>query len=158
MAEPPLFTEKEARLLSALLRNKVDFMVVALSAAMLQGAPVVTQNVDLWFKDLGDERLKTALKEVGVSYVPPFELMGPMLAGAGAELFDIVIRMDGLGTFVEECPNAVHIDLQGEKIPVLSLERIIKSKEATNRPKDQIVMSVLRDTLRTEKVKDSASI
>ncbi|MBI4324951.1 MAG: hypothetical protein HY674_06770 [Chloroflexi bacterium] len=47
----------ELRFLRALLRRKVRFMVVGLSAAALQGAPVVTQDVDLWFKDLSDPRI-----------------------------------------------------------------------------------------------------
>ena len=48
MAAPSL-NESELRFLRALLRRKVRFMVVGLSAAALQGAPVVTQDVDLWF-------------------------------------------------------------------------------------------------------------
>ena len=69
MAAPPL-SESELRFLRALLRRKVRFMVVGLSAAALQGAPVVTQDVDLWFEDLSDPRIRDALKEVGAAYVP----------------------------------------------------------------------------------------
>lgn len=53
MAAPLPFSENELRLLRVLLKRKVDFMVVGLSAATLQGAPVVTQDVDLWFKNPG---------------------------------------------------------------------------------------------------------
>lgn len=53
MAAPSL-DASELRFLRALLRRKVRFMVVGLSAAVLQGAPVVTQDVDLWFEDLND--------------------------------------------------------------------------------------------------------
>ena len=42
----------EVELLQSLIRHRVRFMVVGLSAAALQGAPVVTQDVDLWFEDL----------------------------------------------------------------------------------------------------------
>jgi len=48
------FAENEIRLLTALLRARVRFMIVGLSAATLQGAPVVTQDVNLWFEKLGD--------------------------------------------------------------------------------------------------------
>ena len=48
MAAPLPFTENELRLLQVLLKRKVRFMVVGLSAATLQGAPVVTQDVDLY--------------------------------------------------------------------------------------------------------------
>jgi hypothetical protein len=47
VAAPLPFAESEVRLLTALLKARIRFMVVGLSAATLQGAPVVTQDVDL---------------------------------------------------------------------------------------------------------------
>jgi hypothetical protein len=78
---------------------------------------------------------------------PPSNFNPPMLAGAGAELFDIVIRMDGLGTFADEVKNCVDIPLGRQKLKVLSLERILASKIAANRPKDKLTIPVLRDAL-----------
>jgi hypothetical protein len=46
VAAPLPFSEKELRLLQVLLKREVRFMVVGLSAATLQGAPVVTQDVE----------------------------------------------------------------------------------------------------------------
>ena len=149
MAAPLPFSESELRLLSVLLKRKVRFMVVGLSAATLQGAPVVTQDVDLWFENLGGPEMSQALQEVGAAYVPPSNFNPPMLAGAGAELFDIVIRMDGLGTFADEIKNCVEISLGRQKLKVLSLERILVSKIAANRAKDKLTIPVLRDTLAT---------
>jgi hypothetical protein len=147
VAAPLPFSESELRLLGALLENNVQFMVVGLSAATLQGAPVVTQDVDLWFEKLGEEDMSRALREVGASYVPPSIINPPMLAGAGAELFDIVIRMDGLGTFTEEIKNCVEVQLGRHKLKVLALDRILASKLAANRPKDKLTIPVLRDAL-----------
>ena len=122
-------------------------MVVGLSAATLQGAPVVTQDVDLWFEKLGDDTISRALREVGAAYVPPSINNPPMLAGAGAELFDIVIRMDGLGTFAEEVKNCVEISIGRQKLKVLALDRILASKLAANRPKDKLTIPVLQHAL-----------
>jgi hypothetical protein len=47
-----------------------------------------------------------ALQEIGAAYVPPSIDNPPMLAGEDAELFDIVVRMDGLGTFADELKTA----------------------------------------------------
>src|SRR5438552_7627591 len=124
-------------------------MVVGLSAATMQGAPVVTQDVDLWFEKLGDPRISQALQSVGAAYVPRSILNPPMLAGAGAELFDVVIRMDGLGTFASELKHCVDIPLGRHKLKVLSLERILVSKLAANRAKDRLAIPVLRDALAT---------
>ena len=147
MAAPLPFSESEQRLLQILLKRKVRFMVVGLSAATLQGAPVVTQDVDLWFENLGEPKISRALQEVGAAYVPPSINNPPMLAGPGAELFDIVIRMDGLGTFAEEIKNCVDIPLGRQQLKVLSLERILASKLAANRAKDKLTIPVLRDAL-----------
>ena len=132
MAAPPL-SESELRFLRALRRRKVRFMVVGLSAAALQGAPVVTQDVDLWFEDLNDPRIREALREVGAAYVLPSNLNPPMFAGGGIELFDIVLTMHGLGTFADEMRNCVEVSLGPQKLKVLRLDRILTSKRAANR-------------------------
>ncbi|MGY8656931.1 MAG: hypothetical protein ACKVJX_25250 [Verrucomicrobiia bacterium] len=147
MPEPLPFSENELRLLQTLLKRKVRFMVVGLSAATLQGAPVVTQDVDLWFEKLGEPKLSLALQEVGATYVPPSNFNPPMLAGTGAELFVIVLRMDGIGPFADEFKNCVNVPIGRQRLKVLSLERIIASKIAANREKDKLTIPVLRDAL-----------
>ena len=151
MAAPSL-NESELKLLRALLRRKVRFMVVGLSAAALQGAPVVTQDVDLWFEDLSDPRIREALREVKATYVPPSILNPPMFAGGGVELFDIVLRMDGLGKFAEELAYCVEVPLGRHKLKVLGVNRILVSKRAANRPKDRLVLPVLEDSLAAAEV------
>ena len=151
MAAPSL-NESELRFLRALLRRKVRFMVVGLSAAALQGAPVVTQDVDLWFENLNDPRLRDALREVDAAYVPPSILNPPMFAGGGIELFDIVLTMSGLKSFPEELRNCVKVALGRHQLKVLSLDRILVSKRAANRAKDRLVIPVLEDSLAATKV------
>ena len=147
MAKNLIFTEKEALFLRELRKQKVEFIIVGLSAAALQGAPVVTQDVDLWFEDLNDPGLKKVLKKVGAAYVPPSAHNPPMFAGDAVNLFDIVVHMHGLEAFEQEKKNALTMDLGKIKVLVLSLERIIKSKKATGRQKDKIVLPVLKDAL-----------
>jgi hypothetical protein len=147
VAKNLIFTEKEALFLRELRKQKVEFIIVGLSAAALQGVPVVTQDVDLWFEDLNDPGLKKVLKKVGAAYVPPSAHNPPMFAGDAVNLFDIVVHMHGLESFEQEKKNTLTIDLGKIKVLVLSLERIIKSKKATGRQKDKIVLPVLKDAL-----------
>lgn len=144
-----IFTDKEVLFLRELVKNKVSFLIVGLSAAVLQGAPVITQDVDLWFQNIADLKIKKALDKCGGIYVPPFGSHVPMFVGEGLKLFDIVLNMDGLGKFEEENKRAIRIPLEGFKVKVLPLERIIKSKEASNRKKDLLVLPVLKDVLQT---------
>ena len=148
MADPLIFGDREIEFLKELVRQKVDFMIVGLSAAALQGAPVVTQDIDLWFRALPDPGINKALRKFNGSYIPPIAENPPMFAGDGIELFDIVIHMHGLGEFDDERKHAVKIPLGRIKVPVLKLERIIASKKATGREKDKLVLKVLSDALK----------
>lgn len=153
MAEKAIFTGKEVSFLKELEKQGVDYMIVGAAAAALQGAPIVTQDIDLWFRDLSDPGLRKAVAEIGGVIVPPIGRHPPMFAGGAVELFDIVLTMHGLGTFDEEIKNSILIDLGGLRVRILSLDRIIKSKETVGRPKDVLTLPVLRDALATIKKK-----
>lgn len=149
MDERPLFSPAERRVLESLLRHEVNFMVVGLSGAVLHGAPVVTQDIDLWFENLGEPKMMQALVAVGAGYAPPFGYNPPMLAGEGTEMLDLVTHMSGLGSYAAEVQHARLVSLGDYQVKVLALDRILVSKVAANRPKDQLVIPVLRDTLAT---------
>jgi hypothetical protein len=149
VAKPSIFTDREAAFLRALVRQKVDFMIVGLSAATLQGAPAVTQDIDLWFRDLSQPGLRKALDKVGGIFVSATAHTPPQLAGDAVALFDIVTHMHGLRSFDEEAAAAASVLLGGVKVKVLPLARIIASKKALNRPKDRRILSVLKDAMTT---------
>jgi hypothetical protein len=149
VAEVLPLSESELKLLRALVKHNVRFMIVGLSAAALQGAPVVTEDVDLWFEDLNDPKFVTALREVNAFYVPPFGVNSPMLAGEGTAPFDLVLSMSGLGRFSQEMENTILISVGSISLRVLSLERVLASKKAANRAKDIRVIPVLENTLHT---------
>jgi hypothetical protein len=145
---PPPLTDKEARFLQALVEEGVEFLVVGLAAAALQGAPAVTQDIDLWFRDLSDPALQRALRRAGASYIPPSPRNPPLLAGGDASLFDVVVRMNGLGSFAQEARRALRVTVGAVEVRVLPLARIIASKKATDRPKDRAILPALEDALR----------
>jgi len=150
-----IFTNKEIGFLRELKRQKVEFMLVGAAAAALQGAPVVTQDVDLWFEDLKDPGIQTALRKSGGIMVPSFGQNPPTFAGDAVKLFDIVLTMHGLMSFDEEKKNSFEVALGTLRVSVLDLGRIIKSKETVGRPKDLLVLPVLRDTLKTLRQNDT---
>lgn len=144
-----IFTSKEIAFLRELKRQKVEFMLVGAAAAALQGAPVVTQDVDLWFEDVNNPGIQAALRKSDGVMVPAFGHNPPTFAGDAVKLFDIVLTMHGLMSFAEEKMNSFEVGLGKVKVRVLDLARIIKSKETIRRPKDLLVLPVLRDTLKT---------
>jgi len=149
-----IFGKREIEFLQELVRQKVEFMIVGLAAAALQGAPVVTQDIDLWFQTLPDPGMERALKKVRGTYIPPTLEHPPMLAGRGIELFDVVIHMHGLGKFDDERKHTIKVSLGRTKVSVLKLERIIASKKATGRDKDKLAIKVLSDALKTIKERE----
>jgi hypothetical protein len=149
VAEKAIFTGKEVSFLKELNKQEVDYMIVGAAAAALQGAPIVTQDIDLWFRDLSDPGLKKSVAKIGGVIVPSIGLHPPTFAGGAVELFDIVMTMHGLGTFDEEIKNSILVDLGGFLVRILALDRIIKSKETVGRPKDALALPVLRDALAT---------
>lgn len=151
MASNLIFTESEIRFLRELVRCKVDFMIIGLSAAALQKAPVVTQDIDLWFADLSDPKLAAALKKTKSVYIPPMKDHPPMFAGDDAKIFDIVMHVHGLGEYAEVKKQAIKVKLDDFRVSVLPLELIIKSKQATGRKKDKLVLPVLKDVLKVIK-------
>lgn len=157
MAAPSILTDRERRFLQELVRRDVKFMIVGLSAAALQGAPAVTQDIDLWFKDLSDPKLMEALKKVGGVYVSPTGSTPPMFVGQSVALFDIVLTMDGLGDFDEEIENTVDIRIGRVQVKVLRLSRVIVSKRAANRSKDRLILPVLEDAAATLREHDPGS-
>ncbi len=148
MAKDLIFGKAEAEFLRELVRQDVDFMIVGLSAAALQGAPVVTQDIDLWFRELDHPGIRRALEKVNGIYIPPTGSTPPMFGGDAVNLFDIVSHMHGLRSFGHEKRHAIDVPLGRFKVKVLGLERIIKSKRATGRQKDKLVLPVLSDTLK----------
>jgi hypothetical protein len=149
------FTQKEVNLLRKLNKHKIPYLIVGLSAAALQGSPVVTKDVDIWFKDLNSKKLKDIFKECRITYIPSINLNPPMLAGKGVELIDIVTQVHGISDFDTEFKKALKIKLAGVLLNVLPLEKIIKSKEYLNRTKDKYTLPVLRDTLTVNKTKSN---
>jgi hypothetical protein len=56
-------TPAERRLFEALDRHGVRYMLLGMSAALLEGAPVATQDLDMWFESISDERIRQAARD-----------------------------------------------------------------------------------------------
>lgn len=150
MAEESIsLSGSELTFLRALHEQGVEFMIVGLSAALLQGVPAVTQDIDLWVKDLGGPQFLAAVKSCKACYVPPgiAGMNPPMLASADLRGIDLVASCHGLGTIEQELRSAVEVFLGGIPTKVLPLERIIISKEAAGREKDRAALPMLRAAL-----------
>jgi len=144
-----ILSTAEQALLRELTASGVRYMVVGMSAALLQGARGATEDINLWFEDVTDPRIGAAVKAAGGVWVSGSFGIGPPRIG-GDELgdrFDVVIHMSGLADFATEFAAVRREVIDAIDVPVLPLERILASKRAANRPKDRGIIAVLEDTL-----------
>lgn len=151
-----MLSEIEKQLLKALRDANVDYMIVGLSAAVLQNAPVVTKDVDLWFREINDQKMEDCCKNVGGFFLPTNLLfqMPARFGGEALENLDIVINVNGIGSFQEELSRAIDVKLADDLVvKVLPLDRIIASKEFVRREKDLIVLPALKSALAAQQKK-----
>lgn len=142
----PLLTGEQLAFLASLAESGVSYVVVGMGAAILQGVPGTTQNIDLWVGTDQTNELSEACRRVGGVYV--WRGNPPVVSGPGLDDFDLVWEPDGLKTFGEELAKSEEVELApGLAVPVLPLDRVIASKRAANRPKDRAQLPTLRDTL-----------
>lgn len=139
-------TDQELRLLTELVRVRVPFMIVGLASAVVQGADVVTQDIDLWFESTTHYGVQVAARKAGGVFA--WRMEPPCFIGQGLEDVDVVLNCSGLGDFHSEYLRAVQIPLEDDLwLRVLPLDRVIVSKRAANRSKDRAVIPALEAAL-----------
>ncbi len=153
------FTPAERAILEALQRHGVRYMLVGLSAAVLQGANTATRDIDLWFEDLSDERIANAIQEAGGIWVSgTFGMRPPQIGGESVgDRLAVVTHMHGLASYETELENTIDMEVDGLSLPVLRLERIIASKQASGRAKDIAAIPALEEALLCQDRDDSDS-
>ena len=141
-------TPAERALFAALHARGIKFLIIGLGAAVLEGAPVATQDLDLWFERLDADQLMLAAQDAGGFWVSGFGMQPPAFGGDGLSRIDVVLTAHGLRRFADEYDASVEREIEGVRVRVLPLERVIASKRATGRAKDRASIPALEATLR----------
>lgn len=149
-------------LLAELAASGVEFVLVGGLAAVAQGAPVTTFDVDIVHARESDnvDRLMAFLARVNARYrgrpggapLPPSRVA---LEGPGHSLFMTDLGpLDVLGTieqglsYDDLVPDSLEIELSGHPVKVLDLATIVRHKRASPHPKDRQALPVLEEALR----------
>lgn len=155
---------KYFQLLELLSRQGVDFIVVGGVAAILEGAPITTLDLDIVYDRSPEnlDRLLGVLQAVEASYrdpagrhiVPTVEKLATVrmnLLQTSLGAFDVLARISG-GAGYEDLLDSTRTIQVGElRLRVLELGKVIESKELANRDKDRAVLPILRKTLELKK-------
>jgi hypothetical protein len=115
-----------------------------MSAALLQGVPSSTLDLDLWV----DLPPRQYIRILNMSRRLGAEIVANTVAVFGGELtVNFLYRIDGLRSFNYEYRRATRLKWNGETVAVLPLDRIYKSKKAVGREKDLAVLPLLKHTI-----------
>jgi len=153
------------RLLQALARNNVDFVVIGGLAGMVLGSSYPSYDLDVAYERSPEnlERLAGALRELGATFrgAPedlPF-LVDARTLKAGANFtfdtpygpLDILGDVAGAPSYDKLRSDAVEGEIAGVFVRVSSIDHLIAMKEAAGRTKDKLMATeyrVLADEIR----------
>jgi hypothetical protein len=131
--------------LEALEAEEIRYMLIGMSAAIVQGVMETTLDVDLWI-DLPSRqsmRVQNIARATGCTPARSTVVYTP-----DGTPINFIFEVGGLGSFGAEFKHARKMAFRGKKIPVLKLERILKSKETGRRDKDLPHIIHIRKLLR----------
>lgn len=142
-----VLTPAERALLEALDALGVRHLLVGMGAALIEGAHGTTQDLDLWLGPIDSTLVGEAAQRAGGFYTSGFGVQPPAIGGDGLDRIDLVLTADGLDSFDDEYGRAHEYVLDGLRIRVLPLDRVIASKRAANRAKDTAQIPLLEAAL-----------
>jgi len=115
-----------------------------MTAAILQGVPSTTLDIDLWI-DLPPRqyiRVLNLCRKLGAEIVA-----NTVVVLDGQLTVNFIYEIDGLRSFGYEYRRARRLRWNGETVAVLPLKRVYESKKAAGRPKDLAVLPILKRTI-----------
>lgn len=149
------------QLLQRLCDAEIDFVIVGGFAAMLHGSSMLTRDLDVCavLTDASIAKLRTTFRDLHPTHrFTPQRLSFLDNPEPGIALKNLYLQTDlgpldvlgaitGIESFSVLRQNAVSFDLFGREVRVISMEDLIKAKEALGRNKDLLVAQELRAIL-----------
>lgn len=133
--------DRHIKLFECLNSQKVEYLLIGGTLAIVYGVPRVTKDIDIFLNPSLEnaQRCLAALASLGMgtaALISPQELCQTEIT-----IFKDVIRLDVLSqvkgiTFEEVWPRRVWISLGNLEIPSLHIDDLIKAKLASARPGD----------------------
>jgi hypothetical protein len=130
-------------MLSALLQEHAEFLVVGSYALAAHGHPRTTGDIDIWIRPTQENssRVWSALERFGapLDRTNPDDLRVPgnvLQIGIVPRRIDLMTSIEAV-TFEEAWSRRVEVELEGLRIPVLGRVDLLANKKALDRPQDR---------------------
>jgi hypothetical protein len=145
-------------ILDRLIRHEVEFVIVGGFAAVAHGASLLTEDLDVCCRfELGNLlRLESALKGLHpVHRMTPARLpleLSPDLVQRLRNLYletdlgqlDCLSEVAGIGDFAAVAKESLTVEMSAGPCRILTLDALIRSKQAMDRPRDRAAVFQLR--------------
>lgn len=148
-------------IIEGLLKAEVKFILVGGLAAVVQGAPVTTMDVDIVHSRSSDNTIKllTFLKSIDAIHrrldnriIEPKEedlrSMGHSLFSTRLGPLDVLAFIEEGKTYEDLLEHTVPVEFRGFTMRVLNIEVLVELKRKSKDPKDKQRLIVLEETLR----------
>ena len=134
--------------MGALRAENIRFQLIGMSAAVLQGVPVVTHDVDLWI----DLPKRQYMRAVNIALCEGAQMIrNTVVELSDGMLVNFIYEVTGLSSFEAELKKTHKLNFHGCEIPVMPLESIRKSKAAVMRDKDPAHIQAIDQALRLQR-------
>ncbi len=139
-------------MLSTLLEEKVEFILVGAYAMAIHGFPRATGDIDIFVRP-NSENAKKLFKALARFGAPlqgvreaDFEKEGTIFQiGVPPRRIDVITMIDAV-SFESAWQDKIIVKIANLKIPVLSKAKMIVNKSATGRKKDALDVETLKQT------------
>lgn len=148
-----IFDEELLRFWKICNHENLKYIMIGGVATNLHGFNRSTEDIDIWIEDTDDNRskLRKAFKAYGWAEMPSLTTMQFVPGWTYFHLnngirLDIMTAVKGLEEYsFDDCLDVASIATIFElDIPFLHINQLIKAKQASNRPKDQIDVTALQ--------------
>lgn len=148
-------------IIEGLIKAGVKFILVGGLAAVVQGAPVTTMDVDIVYSRSSENisKLFAFLRSIEAIYRrPDNKIIAPRaedFSGTGHALFstrlgplDVLAFIEEGKTYEDLFKHSIEIEFRDHSIRVLDIKMLVKLKKKSKDPKDKQRLPVLEETLR----------
>ncbi|MEW6103715.1 MAG: nucleotidyltransferase [bacterium] len=139
------------KILCELKKVNLEAIIVGNVAGVLQGVPVMTQDIDFFVRDteLNKKKINQFASNLDLFLFKPDEAISETIRAEGKEfIVDFVFRLAPDQSFEGIRKRAKRIKIGSIFCKVASLEDVLKAKTYVNRDKDKAVLKIIQDTIR----------
>jgi hypothetical protein len=147
-------------MLSALYEEKVEFLIVGAYAMAAYGLPRATGDIDLFVgtETVNSRKVYKALQRFGapLTEIQPDTFTQPGIffqIGIPPRRIDLLTTIDGV-SFKEAWAHRIATYVEGMELQVISMDDLMRNKEAAGRPKDKLDLDWLKEQRRKDEEKN----